>query len=162
MLAVRGAPARADPVCVRALPPPPQVAFYFAWLGFYTTWLIPISLLGMAVYSNQRGANDPSADIVRRRGWHCSSGRRAPRADYLVESALAAVAPPSPHSMLPPPRPAQVLPYALTVALWAALFVESWKRKEHDIAMRWGMTGCVLQAGGLWWWWRRVTRSREG
>jgi anoctamin-7 len=25
----------------------PKIAFYFAWLGFYTTWLLPMALLGL-------------------------------------------------------------------------------------------------------------------
>jgi anoctamin-7 len=27
-----------------------KVAFYFAWLGFYTTWLFPVALLGVLFF----------------------------------------------------------------------------------------------------------------
>lgn len=27
----------------------PKHAFFFAWLSFYTTWLLPIALLGLAI-----------------------------------------------------------------------------------------------------------------
>lgn len=26
-----------------------KIAFYFAWLGFYTSWLIPASIMGILV-----------------------------------------------------------------------------------------------------------------
>jgi anoctamin-10/anoctamin-7 len=37
---------------------------------------------------------------------------------------------------------AQVVPYfSVFMALWVTVYLESWKRKENEIAMQWGMTG---------------------
>ena len=27
-----------------------KIAFYFAWLGYYISWLVPASLIGLAVF----------------------------------------------------------------------------------------------------------------
>jgi hypothetical protein len=35
-----------------------RVAFFFAWLGFYTTWLLPMALLGVLIFFF--GKLDPS------------------------------------------------------------------------------------------------------
>jgi len=34
------------------------------------------------------------------------------------------------------------MPYfAVFITVWATFFVEFWKRKEKDVAMKWGMVG---------------------
>ncbi|CAB5386984.1 unnamed protein product [Rhizophagus irregularis] len=84
-----------------------KLALYFAWLGFYTSWLSIASIAGVIVVihgliymsrSNFENNNDKIAAI-----W---------------DNALTA-------------------PYALFMAIWATLFLETWKRVNASIQYDW-------------------------
>ncbi|CAM9404304.1 unnamed protein product [Ectocarpus sp. 13 AM-2016] len=73
-----------------------KIGMYFALLGHYTTWLGPLSVLGLVM----------SIDQI---------------CEWDLDAAFA--------------------PYFATfVSFWAVLMLEFWKRKEAELAMRWGMS----------------------
>lgn len=74
-----------------------KVAFYFEFLGHYTTWLFWASIVGVCVWINVAYENN------------------------------------NPDAVL--------IPYfAVYMAVWSTFFLESWKRHESFVAMKWGMT----------------------
>lgn len=114
-----------------------RVAYYFAWLGFYTGWLLPVSLVGVAVflYGLLSMNDNPVAEQV------CSSGeelKMCPLCDedsgcsywflsdvcifsrlvYLFDHVGTVV-------------------YSVFVAFWAVLFLKYWKRKSITLAHSW-------------------------
>ena len=43
-----------------------EIAFYFAWLGFYTAWLVPLAIVGLAVFFygiGSAGSHIPVQDV---------------------------------------------------------------------------------------------------
>ncbi|CAN0416237.1 unnamed protein product [Pylaiella littoralis] len=73
-----------------------KIAMYFALLGHYTTWLGPLSILGVIM-----------------------------SIDQILEWDLDAILAPY---------------FAVFVSFWAVLMLEFWKRREAELAMRWGMS----------------------
>ena len=74
-----------------------KVAFYFVFLGHYTTWLFWASIVGLCVWIDVAYENN------------------------------------NPDAVL--------IPYfAIYMAIWSTFFLESWKRHEAYVAMKWGMT----------------------
>lgn len=74
-----------------------RVAFYFAWLEFYTRWLIVPAVLGVILFIFQ--VRDGTLD----------------------------------HPLVPV--------YSLFIALWSTLFLEFWRRRNVELAQRWGVLG---------------------
>ncbi|KAH8276085.1 hypothetical protein KR018_002378 [Drosophila ironensis] len=115
-----------------------KVALYFAWLGFYTQMLIPISLLGLFcfLYGFVTWSNDPiSRDICNDNGtimcpqcdrscdfWRLNETCTSSKFNYLIDNNMTVV-------------------FALAMAIWAVAYLEFWKRYSAGLVHRWGLTG---------------------
>ncbi|XP_064556786.1 anoctamin-1 isoform X1 [Drosophila montana] len=116
----------------------PKVALYFAWLGFYTQMLIPVSVLGILffVYGFLTWNSDPiSFDICNDndtimcpqcdRGckfWRLNETCTSSRFNYLIDNEMTMV-------------------FAFVMAIWAVVYLELWKRYSAGLVHRWGLTG---------------------
>ncbi|XP_069758296.1 anoctamin-1-like [Narcine bancroftii] len=116
-----------------------KIALYFAWLGVYTQMLIPASTIGIIVFLygcvtvNQ---NIPSMEMCDDRAnitmcplcdktcsyWKLSSTCATARASHLFDN------------------PATVF-YSIFMALWAAMFLEHWKRCQMRLNYKWDLAG---------------------
>ncbi|XP_042806762.1 anoctamin-7 [Panthera leo] len=112
-----------------------KVAFYFAWLGFYTGWLLPAAAVGTLVFL--AGCFLVSSDIPTRE--LCSSTDHFEMCPlcldcpfWLLSSACTLV------------QAGRLFDHGGTVffsvfmALWAVLLLEYWKRQSATLAYRWG------------------------
>ncbi|KAH8397905.1 hypothetical protein KR222_006049, partial [Zaprionus bogoriensis] len=116
----------------------PKVALYFAWLGFYTQMLIPVSVLGILffLYGFVTWNSDPiSQDICNDnttlmcpqcdRGcnfWRLNETCTSSRFNYLIDNKMTVV-------------------FAFVMAIWAVVYLELWKRYSAGLVHRWGLTG---------------------
>ncbi|XP_055953568.1 anoctamin-7-like [Argiope bruennichi] len=114
-----------------------KIGIYFAWLGFYTGWLFPAAVVGLAVflYGVLTMHNDTPSNEV------CNSEKTflmCPRCEenygcaywYLSDICLF-----SKLSYLFD-HPGTVF-YAVFVSFWAVSFLEYWKRKSASLAHHW-------------------------
>ncbi|KAL5013614.1 hypothetical protein ScPMuIL_007884 [Solemya velum] len=114
-----------------------KIGIYFAWLGFYTAWLLPAAMVGVMVFLFglfTMNDNTPANEI-------CESGekyRMCPLCDeeigceywYLSDVCVfVRVAYLFDH-------PGTVF-YAVFVSFWAVTFLEYWKRKNASLAHHW-------------------------
>ncbi|KAM3918303.1 anoctamin-1 isoform 2-T2 [Leptodactylus fuscus] len=116
-----------------------KIALYFAWLGVYTQMLIPASLVGIIVFLYGCATVDhdiPSMEMCDQRNnivmcplcdktcnyWRISSACATARASHLFDN------------------PATVF-FSVFMALWAATFMEHWKRRQMRLNYRWDLTG---------------------
>ncbi|XP_017055360.1 anoctamin-6 isoform X2 [Drosophila ficusphila] len=115
-----------------------KVALYFAWLGFYTKMLIPISILGILcfLYGFITWGSDPiSRDICDDNGtimcpqcdrncdfWRLNETCTSSKFNYLIDNNMTVV-------------------FALTMSIWAVVYLEFWKRYSAGLVHRWGLTG---------------------
>ncbi|PSN45102.1 Anoctamin-7 [Blattella germanica] len=118
-----------------------KIAIYFAWLGFYTGWLLPAAIVGLLVFlyglftmhSNQlaiqvcSSGGDfnmcPLCDIeVGCNFWNLSEVCSYAQLAYLFD------------------HPGTVF-YAVFVSFWAVTFLEYWKRKSASLAHHWDCMG---------------------
>ncbi|XP_058554577.1 anoctamin-7 [Neofelis nebulosa] len=112
-----------------------KVAFYFAWLGFYTGWLLPAAAVGTLVFL--AGCFLVSSDIPTQE--LCSSTDHFEMCPlcldcpfWLLSSACTLV------------QAGRLFDHGGTVffsvfmALWAVLLLEYWKRQSATLAYRWG------------------------
>ncbi|XP_074853551.1 anoctamin-1 isoform X2 [Carettochelys insculpta] len=116
-----------------------KIGLYFAWLGVYTQMLIPASIVGVIVFLYGCATvndNIPSKEMCDDRNnitmcplcdktcnyWNMSSACAAARASHLFDN------------------PATVF-FSVFMALWAATFMEHWKRKQMRLNYRWDLTG---------------------
>ncbi|EDV33579.2 uncharacterized protein Dana_GF21590, isoform D [Drosophila ananassae] len=115
-----------------------KVALYFAWLGFYTQMLIPISVLGILCffYGFLTWSNDPiSRDICDDNGtimcpqcdrscdyWRLNETCTSSKFNYLIDNNMTVV-------------------FALAMSIWAVAYLEFWKRYSAGLVHRWGLTG---------------------
>ncbi|KAK3105042.1 hypothetical protein FSP39_015898 [Pinctada imbricata] len=117
-----------------------KIGIYFAWLGFYTAWLLPAAAVGLAVFLYgviTFGGNTPAFEV-------CESNqtyKMCPLCDenigcsywYLSDVCLyVKIAYLFDH-------PATVC-YAIFVSFWAVTFLEYWKRKNASLAHHWDVT----------------------
>ncbi|XP_032594153.1 anoctamin-5 isoform X2 [Drosophila grimshawi] len=116
----------------------PKVALYFAWLGFYTQMLIPVSILGILffLYGFVTWNSDPiSQDICNGNDtimcpqcdkgcmfWRLSETCTSSRFNYLIDNEMTLV-------------------FAFIMAIWAVTYLELWKRYSAGLVHRWGLTG---------------------
>ncbi|KAH8300962.1 hypothetical protein KR044_007251, partial [Drosophila immigrans] len=116
----------------------PKVALYFAWLGFYTHMLIPVSILGILffLYGFVTWSSDPiSQDICNDtetimcpqcdRGcnfWRLNETCTSSRFNYLIDNPMTMV-------------------FAFVMAIWSVIYLELWKRYSAGLVHRWGLTG---------------------
>ncbi|KAF5893465.1 anoctamin-1-like isoform X4, partial [Clarias magur] len=116
-----------------------KIGLYFAWLGVYTQMLIPASLVGVFVFLYGCVTVDddiPSMEICDERRnitmcplcdgvcgfWNLSTACATARASHLFDN------------------PATVF-FSIFMALWAAFFMEHWKRRQMRLNYEWDLTG---------------------
>ncbi|XP_065139690.1 anoctamin-1 isoform X1 [Paramisgurnus dabryanus] len=116
-----------------------KIGLYFAWLGVYTQLLIPASALGVAVFLYgcfTVDTNVPSQEMCDERlnftmcplcdrvcdYWQLSSICSTARVSYLFDN----------HA---------TVAFAIFMSLWAAVFLEHWKRKQRCLQHSWDLTG---------------------
>lgn len=116
-----------------------KIGLYFAWLGVYTQMLIPASLVGVIVFLYGCVTVDddiPSMEICDDRKsivmcpmcdrvcsyWNLSIACSTARASHLFDN------------------PATVF-FSIFMALWAAMFMEHWKRRQMRLNYEWDLTG---------------------
>uniref|UniRef100_A0A8C6X704 Anoctamin n=1 Tax=Naja naja TaxID=35670 RepID=A0A8C6X704_NAJNA len=116
-----------------------KIGLYFAWLGVYTQMLIPASIVGIIVFLYGCATVDeniPSMEMCDQRNnitmcplcdrtcsyWKLSSACATARASHLFDN------------------PATVF-FSVFMALWAATFMEHWKRKQMRLNYKWDLTG---------------------
>ncbi|XP_060569747.1 anoctamin-7-like [Ruditapes philippinarum] len=117
-----------------------KIGIYFAWLGFYTAWLLPAAFVGVVVFlygvftmSNNTPANEvcdsyqtykmcPLCDVnIGCPYWYLSDVCIYTRVAYLFD------------------HPATVF-YSIFVSFWAVTFLEYWKRKNASLAHHWDVS----------------------
>ncbi|XP_040894860.1 anoctamin-1-like isoform X3 [Toxotes jaculatrix] len=116
-----------------------KIGLYFAWLGLYTQMLIPASVVGVIVFLYGCATVDdniPSMEICQPRNnitmcplcdrvcsyWKLSTACGTARASHLFDN------------------PATVF-FSIFMALWAAMFMEHWKRRQMRLNYEWDLTG---------------------
>ncbi|KAL8574872.1 hypothetical protein ACOMHN_044894 [Nucella lapillus] len=115
-----------------------KIGIYFAWLGFYTAWLLPASVVGVLVFLYgvfTMSENEPANEICHSGDeytmcplsdegeyWHLSDVCLFVRLSYLFD------------------HPGTVF-YAIFVSFWAVTFLEYWKRKNASLAHHWDCLG---------------------
>ncbi|XP_056589437.1 anoctamin-7 isoform X1 [Triplophysa dalaica] len=111
-----------------------KIALYFAWLGFYTAWLLPAALVGTCVFVSgimTMGSNTPAKEI-------CESGGR-----YLMCPLCETCKPWNMSDICPMAKVGYLFDHPGTVffsvfmSLWAVTFLEYWKRKNATLAHHW-------------------------
>ncbi|XP_028611203.1 anoctamin-7 [Grammomys surdaster] len=111
-----------------------KVALYFAWLGFYTGWLLPAAVVGTVVFLV--GCFLVFSDIPTQELCH-SSDRfdmcpLCPDCSFWLLSSACTLAQAGrlfDHG--------GTVFFSLFMALWAVLLLEYWKRKNATLAYRW-------------------------
>ncbi|XP_068595246.1 anoctamin-1 [Brachionichthys hirsutus] len=115
-----------------------QIGLYFAWLGVYTQLLIPPSVLGIIVFLYgifTVDANVPSQEACDENlnitmcplcdgvcdYWRLSSVCSLARASYLFDNGATVL-------------------FAIFMSLWAACFLEHWKRRQMCLKHTWDLT----------------------
>ncbi|CAF4012929.1 unnamed protein product [Rotaria sordida] len=113
-----------------------KVSLYFAWLGLYTTWLLPASLVGVFVFcfgfiylSN----NIPAQDV-------CTIGQNitmCPICDACPYWQLSDICSYARLGVFVD-HPGTVF-YAIFMSFWAVTFLKRWKQKNTAITHRWDL-----------------------
>uniref|UniRef100_F7AKG3 Anoctamin n=1 Tax=Monodelphis domestica TaxID=13616 RepID=F7AKG3_MONDO len=116
-----------------------KIGLYFAWLGLYTSFLIPSSIIGVIVflYGCATIEDDiPSKEMCDQQNaftmcplcdkscdyWNLSTACGTARASHLFDN------------------PATVF-FSVFMALWATMFLENWKRLQMRLGYFWDLTG---------------------
>ncbi|XP_075154912.1 anoctamin-1 isoform X4 [Haematobia irritans] len=115
-----------------------KVAIYFAWLGFYTHMLIPVSIMGILffVYGfftlhtdpiSQQICNDNTTLMCPQCDrkcdyWELNKTCGFSKVNYLIDNNMTVV-------------------FAFVMAIWAVIYLELWKRYSAVLIHRWGLTG---------------------
>ncbi|XP_010003229.1 PREDICTED: anoctamin-2 [Chaetura pelagica] len=116
-----------------------KIGLYFAWLGLYTEFLIPSSVVGIIVFLYgciTIESDIPSKEMCDQSNaftmcplcdkfcdyWNLSSACATARASHLFDN------------------PATVF-FSIFMALWATMFLEQWKRLQMRLSYFWDLTG---------------------
>uniref|UniRef100_A0A8C6TE89 Anoctamin n=1 Tax=Neogobius melanostomus TaxID=47308 RepID=A0A8C6TE89_9GOBI len=103
-----------------------KIALYFAWLGFYTTWLLPAAVVGTLVFVSgvmTMGSNIPAEEI-------CNNGSNylmCPLCNTCKAWNMSEICPMAKLGYLFD-HPGTVL-FSVFMSFWAVTFLEYWKRK---------------------------------
>ncbi|KAK3782661.1 hypothetical protein RRG08_037665 [Elysia crispata] len=120
-----------------------KIALYFAWLGFYTTMLVPASVVGLCVFfyglsiMNSNAASrevcDSNNNIImcplcdaQCPYWRLSDACTHVKVSRLFDNAGTVF-------------------FAIFMSFWGTLFLEFWKRKQATIQYKWDMTSFVQE-----------------
>ncbi|XP_044525450.1 anoctamin-7 [Gracilinanus agilis] len=111
-----------------------KIAFYFAWLGFYTAWLLPASVVGIVVFLSTffgSGTDIPTEEICNASTdyemcplcedcpfWKLSTICEAVKTGQLFDNKGTVF-------------------FSVFMSLWAVMFLENWKRKSARLAYQW-------------------------
>ncbi|XP_011619642.1 anoctamin-7 isoform X1 [Takifugu rubripes] len=111
-----------------------KIAFYFAWLGFYTTWLLPAALVGTLVFVSgliSMNTDTAAKEICNSGGtylmcplcntckaWNVSDICTMAKIGYLFDHAGTVF-------------------FSIFMSFWAISFLEYWKRKMVTLAHHW-------------------------
>lgn len=114
-----------------------KTGIYFAWLGFYTAWLLPASVVGFLVFLYgvlTIGSYTPAKET-------CNSGDEYLMCPPCDESAGCSYYHLSEACMYTTAsylfdQPGTVF-FAVFVSFWAVTFLEYWKRKTASLAHHW-------------------------
>ncbi|XP_060064106.1 anoctamin-7-like [Ylistrum balloti] len=114
-----------------------KIGIYFAWLGFYTAWLLPAAVVGVIVFLYgiiTWSGNTPANEV-------CDSGdkyKMCPLCDEDIGCAYWYLSDVCIYTKIAYlfDHPATVL-YAVFVSFWAVTFLEYWKRKNASLAHHW-------------------------
>ncbi|KAA3682073.1 anoctamin-1 [Paragonimus westermani] len=114
------------------------VAFYFAWLGFYTSALAPVAIIGLLVFLFgilgmvsdpitrevcEQGANIIMCPMCSRdqcKFWRLNASCFRTKLTHLVDNEGTVL-------------------FGVLMALWAIIFLELWKRRQITLAYRWNV-----------------------
>ncbi|GAB1602219.1 anoctamin-7-like [Argonauta hians] len=118
-----------------------RIAIYFAWLGFYTGWLLPAAVVGLLVFLS--GAFNVTSNPISKQ--ICDSGKEfkmCPVCDERIGCEFYYLSDVCIYTKLAYmfDHPGTVF-YALFVSFWAISFLEFWKRKNVDLAHHWDVLG---------------------
>ncbi|KAJ6656874.1 hypothetical protein lerEdw1_003205 [Lerista edwardsae] len=111
-----------------------KVAIYFAWLGFYTAWLLPAAAVGTFVFLAgllAMGTNTPAQEI-------CGSGGQflmCPLCDTCDNWNVSEICPMAKVGFLFD-HPGTVF-FSIFMSFWAVTFLEYWKRRSATLAHHW-------------------------
>ncbi|XP_072474903.1 anoctamin-7 isoform X3 [Notamacropus eugenii] len=111
-----------------------KIALYFAWLGFYTTWLLPASVVGAVVflvgYFNV-SRDIPTQEICNTKKDHqmCPICRDCPfwKLSSICEIVKTGRLFDNSGTIF----------FSVFMSLWAVMFLEYWKRKSAILTYRW-------------------------
>ncbi|KAL3314339.1 hypothetical protein Ciccas_007046 [Cichlidogyrus casuarinus] len=107
-----------------------MVGFYFAWLGYYTMWLVIPTILGIIIFfSGFFGLIDVCEEMA---DWEmcpiclfCQTFKLGKSCTRIKLSRVL--------------DNEGTLVFAIFMALWATIFMEMWKREQFRIAYRWNV-----------------------
>ncbi|MGH0115933.1 UNVERIFIED_CONTAM: hypothetical protein FKN15_060397, partial [Acipenser sinensis] len=114
-----------------------NIGMYFAWLGVYTEFLIPASVVGIIVFlygCATLDTNIPSLEMCEHNFTMCPLCDQF--CDYWNLSTACSTAKAS-HLF---DNPATVF-FSVFMALWATMFLEHWKRRQMSLCYQWDLTG---------------------
>ncbi|KAL3080570.1 hypothetical protein niasHS_013764 [Heterodera schachtii] len=116
-----------------------KIGFYFAWLGYYTRCLWPVSVLGIlfVLYGLFTIPSDtPSNDVCQGRISHELICPICDTCDYVPVNATCLYT-----------RITYVIDnwstilFAAIMSIWITLFLEGWKRYHAELAYKWNVLG---------------------
>mmetsp|Transcript_17332 Transcript_17332/g.22103 ORF Transcript_17332/g.22103 Transcript_17332/m.22103 type:complete len:1054 (+) Transcript_17332:100-3261(+) len=123
-----------------------KIAYYFAFLGFYSAWLVPASIVGFVFFAMQLSALNEvlgtynfitgSAGVFE---YNMSEFDDIVGDDKFKKFAVDV----NGSSFLVGESPTEIpaLPYyALFISLWGTFLLEFWKRHQNRLALQWGVS----------------------
>ncbi|XP_060540526.1 anoctamin-7-like isoform X1 [Pantherophis guttatus] len=111
-----------------------KVAIYFAWLGFYTAWLIPSAAIGSFVFLAGLFTMDMNVPVKE----ICNSGGEflmCPLCDTCGNWNISEICPMAKVGYLFD-HPGTVF-FSIFMSFWAVTFLEYWKRRNATLAHHW-------------------------
>uniref|UniRef100_A0A8C6YJX4 Anoctamin n=1 Tax=Nothoprocta perdicaria TaxID=30464 RepID=A0A8C6YJX4_NOTPE len=112
-----------------------KVAFYFAWLGFYTGWLLPAAVVGTLVFIAGiflMFDDVPAQEVCESKEQYrmCPLCKSCP---YWLLSRPCSAAPQAGRLF----DHGGTIFFSMFMSLWAVMFLEYWKRMNASLAHRW-------------------------
>ncbi|XP_030628238.1 anoctamin-2b [Chanos chanos] len=116
-----------------------KIGLYFAWLGVYTQLLIPASVVGIIVFFYGLATLDTNVPSLEM----CDENKNftmCPLCDGACDYWLLNTACGTARASHLFDNPATVF-FAIFMSLWAAMFLEHWKRRQISLNYSWDLTG---------------------
>lgn len=115
-----------------------EIALYFAWLGFYTAWLVPLAIIGLVVFLygiGSAGSHTPVKDVCDEKNkgvWYMCPlcDRQCSYWDLASTTCIYAYVT---HFF----DNDWTVGLALIASIWATLYLEFWKRRQASLAQEW-------------------------